>query len=239
MRRTFDALLPRITPLQTSRGGPVVAVQVENEYGSYGDDRASMEWVRDALVRRGGTELLYTADGPTELMLDGGTLPGVLATATLGSRADQAAALLRTRRDGEPFVCAEFWNGWFDHWGERHHTRSAETLAEIVADGGSVSLYPAHGGTNFGLWAGANHADGVLQPTVTSYDSDAPVAEHHALTPKFHAFRATLPAATGAPPRPLPRSRPLLAPRPVPVRAGTARRPRLQPPDPAGTGALR
>ncbi|MFD4662794.1 glycoside hydrolase family 35 protein [Streptomyces halstedii] len=230
--RWFDVLLPRITPLQASRGGPVVAVQVENEYGSYGDDRAYMEWVRDALVRRGVTELLYTADGPTELMLDGGTLPGVLATATLGSRADQAAALLRTRRDGEPFVCAEFWNGWFDHWGERHHTRSAEsaaeTLAEIVADGGSVSLYPAHGGTNFGLWAGANHADGVLQPTVTSYDSDAPVAEHGALTPKFHAFRATLSAATGAPPRPLPRSRPLLAPRSVPVTPGSGLLPGLE-----------
>ncbi|WP_326696349.1 beta-galactosidase [Streptomyces sp. NBC_01754] len=224
--RWFDVLLPKITPLQASHGGPVVAVQVENEYGSYGDDHTYMQWVHDALVQRGVTELLYTADGPTQLMLDGGTLPGVLATATLGSRPDQAAELLRTRRNGEPFVCAEFWNGWFDHWGERHHTRSAEnaaeTLAEIIAGGGSVSLYPAHGGTNFGLWAGANHAEGALQPTVTSYDSDAPVAEHGALTPKFHTFRETLLAATGAPPRPLPRSRPLLTPRSLPVvsRAG-------------------
>lgn len=219
--RWFDVLVPRLAALQASRGGPVVAVQVENEYGSCGDDHAYMRWVHDALTARGITELRYTADGPTELMLDGGTLPGVLATATFGSRADRAAALLRSRRQGEPFMCAEFWNGWFDHWGEKHHTRSTpsavDTLAGILAEGGSVSLYPAHGGTNFGLWAGANHADGALQPTVTSYDSDAPIAEHGALTPKFHAMRELLLAATGAPGRPLPKPAPLLAPRSLPV----------------------
>ncbi|MDT0431173.1 glycoside hydrolase family 35 protein [Streptomyces salyersiae] len=230
--RWFDVLIPRIAGLQAARGGPVVAVQVENEYGSYGDDHAYMRWVHDALAGRGITELLYTADGPTELMLDGGSLPGVLATATLGSRADQAARLLRTRRSGEPFLCAEFWNGWFDHWGEKHHTRSvgsaAAALDEILAKGGSVSLYPAHGGTNFGLWAGANHAGGALQPTVTSYDSDAPIAEHGAPTPKFHAFRDRLLAATGAAERELPRSRPLLAPRSLPLTRGAGLLPALE-----------
>lgn len=93
-------------------------------------------------------------------------------------------------------MVAEFWNGWFDHWGERHHIRDAESVASvlggIVADGGSVSIYMAHGGTNFGLWAGANERDGVLQPTVTSYDSDAPVAEDGTLTAKFYAIREVL-----------------------------------------------
>ncbi|AXL91840.1 beta-galactosidase [Streptomyces sp. CB09001] len=220
--RWFDELIPRVAGLQTRRGRPVVAVQIENEYGSYGDDHSYVRHIRDALVARGITELLYTADGPTPLMQDGGTLPGELAAATFGSRPAEAAALLRSRRSGEPFSCAEFWNGWFDHWGEKHHVRSAASaagdLGGILDEGGSVSLYMAHGGTNFGLWAGANHDGGGIRPTVTSYDSDAPVAENGALTPKFFALRDRLTALDGAAPRrPLPPDPPLLAPRDLPV----------------------
>ncbi|MEU6853990.1 glycoside hydrolase family 35 protein [Actinacidiphila alni] len=225
--RWFDVLLPRLAPLQAAHGGPVVAVQVENEYGSYGDDHAYVAWVREALRQRGITELLYTADGPTELMLDGGTLPGTLTTATFGSRAADAAQLLRSRRPDEPFMCAEFWNGWFDHWGERHHVRgvdsAADTLGEILDAGGSVSIYMAHGGSNSGLWAGANHDGDRLQPTVTSYDSDAPIAEHGAPTRKFFALRDRLLAADGRDAsrvRPLPAAAPLLAPRSLPVVRG-------------------
>jgi beta-galactosidase len=173
-----------------------VAVQVENEFGSYGDDHAYLRWSRDALTTRGIRELLFTADGPTELMLDGGTLHGTLTAVTLGAKPDPARRLLAARRPDEPFVVAEFWNGWFDHWGERHHVRGVESVVRalegIVADGGSVSIYMAHGGTNFGLWAGANEDGGRLQPTVTSYDSDAPVAEDGTLTAKFFAVREAL-----------------------------------------------
>ncbi|WP_437032836.1 beta-galactosidase [Streptomyces sp. enrichment culture] len=216
--RWFDTVIPRVAGLQHGRGGPVVAVQIENEYGSYGDDHAYVRWVRDALVERGVTELLYTADGPTPLMQDGGSLAGELAAATFGSKPAEAAALLRERREGEPFFCAEFWNGWFDHWGEPHHVRpaagAADTLQGILDAGGSVSLYMAHGGTNFGLWSGANHDGERIQPTVTSYDSDAPIAEHGALTPKFFAVRERLTAvAPTVATRPVPADPPLLAPR--------------------------
>ncbi|MFF2277739.1 glycoside hydrolase family 35 protein [Agromyces sp. NPDC058126] len=197
----FAELLPRLAPLQAAHGGPIVAVQLENEYGSYGDDADYLAWLRDRLVAGGITELIYTADGPTELMQDGGSVPGVLATATFGSRAAQAASMLRERRDGEPFVCAELWNGWFDHWGDPHHVRTpagaAGVVADILAEGGSLSLYMAHGGTNFGLWSGANHDGARLQPTQTSYDSHAPVAENGAITEKFRLIREVLVDVTG------------------------------------------
>ncbi|MFR9796751.1 glycoside hydrolase family 35 protein [Streptomyces sp. MS06] len=223
--RWFDELIPRVAALQAGRGGPVVAVQIENEYGSYGDDAGYLRWIREALTARGITELLYTADGPTELMLDGGTLPGELAAVTFGSRPEQAAALLRARRPDEPFFCAEFWNGWFDYWGEKHHVRDASdaagTVGRILDEGGSLSLYMAHGGTNFGLWAGANHDGERLRSTVTSYDSDAPISEHGSLTAKFHALRERL-VDPGAPPRPLPADPALLTPRTLPVTRGAA-----------------
>ncbi|MEV0616793.1 glycoside hydrolase family 35 protein [Nonomuraea sp. NPDC050404] len=216
--RWFDELIPRLAALQAAEGGPVVAVQVENEFGSYGDDRDYLRWNRDALTARGIGELLFTADGPTELMQDGGTLPGTLAAVTLGSKPGAARRLLAARRPDEPFVVAEFWNGWFDHWGERHHVRGVDsavrTLEGIVADGGSVSVYMAHGGSNFGLWAGANEQDGLLQPTVSSYDSDAPVAEDGTLTPKFHAMREVL-GASG--PLRVPERMPVLPPARVPL----------------------
>ncbi|MFF7082111.1 glycoside hydrolase family 35 protein [Streptomyces lavendulae] len=224
--RWFDVLIPLVADHQAAHDGPVVAVQIENEYGSYGDDHTYMRWLRDALATRGVRELLFTADGPTPLMLDGGTLPGELAAATFGSRPDQAAGLLRSRRADEPFLCAEFWNGWFDHWGEKHHVRSPSNAADdvdgILAQGGSLSLYMAHGGTNFGLWAGANHDGTALQPTITSYDSDAPVAEHGALTSKFYALRDKLaPHSTRPVPEP-PDDPPLLKPATLPVHRGSA-----------------
>ncbi|MER5185004.1 glycoside hydrolase family 35 protein [Streptomyces sp. NPDC002896] len=216
--RWFDELVPRIAALQASEGGPVVAVQVENEFGSFGDDHAYLRWNRQALTTRGIRELLFTADGPTELMLDGGTLPGTLTAVTLGSEPDAARQLLAARRPDEPFVVAEFWNGWFDHWGKRHHVRGVDsavrTLRGIIADGGSVSIYMAHGGTNFGLWAGANEDGGRLQPIVTSYDSDAPIAEDGSLTAKFFAVREAL-GARG--PLRSPEQMPTLPPNRVPL----------------------
>ncbi|HEY8296237.1 MAG TPA: beta-galactosidase family protein, partial [Micrococcaceae bacterium] len=207
----FDQLLPQLVPLQAGNGGPIVAVQIENEYGSYGDDQEYLRWNRHALEARGITEILFTADGGTDYFLDGGALPDTWATATLGSRGDDAIATWKRRRPGEPFFNVEFWNGWFDHWKERHHTRDAAEAAsevrQMLERDGSVCLYMAHGGTNFGLTSGCNHEASPgpgLQPTVTSYDSDAPIAEDGTLTEKFHAMRAEFHAAAGTEPPPLP-----------------------------------
>ncbi|GAA1818767.1 beta-galactosidase family protein [Agromyces neolithicus] len=186
----YDELLPHVVPLQAAHGGPIIAVQVENEYGSFGSDRAYLEHLRDALRARGIVELLTTADGITADMLAHGSVEGAMPTFTFGTGVATARQLAP---EGAALMCGELWGGWFDHWGERHHVRSPQsmigTVDELLAAGGSVSLYMAHGGTNFGLWNGANW-DGVLQPTVTSYDSDAPIGEDGTLGPKFEALRA-------------------------------------------------
>ncbi len=186
----YDELIPRIVPLQAAFGGPIVAVQIENEYGSFGSDHAYLEHQRDGLRSRGVVELLTTADGITSDMITHGSVAGALPTFTFGTG---VAAAQQLRGPGDALMCSELWGGWFDHWGEQHHVRSAEsmigTVDELLAVGGSVSIYMAHGGTNFGLWNGANH-DGALQPTITSYDSDAPIGEDGSLNAKFEALRA-------------------------------------------------
>ncbi|MFE9423116.1 beta-galactosidase family protein [Kitasatospora sp. NPDC006697] len=223
----FDQLIPVIAELQASRGGPVVAVQIENEYGSHGTDRDYLRHLRDGLAARGIDGLLFTSDGPEPGMLHDGTLPGVLATANFGSRAADAFAELAAFRPGEPLVCMEFWNGWFDHHGTPHHVRAAEDAAraldEILAAGGSVNIYMAHGGTNFGWWAGANHTGETSgQPgyaaTTTSYDYDAPVGEAGELTEKFHRFREVIAKHVPVAEQPLPGLLPRVAPQTVPAR---------------------
>jgi beta-galactosidase len=226
----FDALIPIIAERQLTRGGPVIAVQAENEYGSYGNDAAYLRAMADGLRARGIDVLLFTSDGPEPLMLAGGTVPGLLATANFGSRQAEAFAELARARPDQPGMCMEFWNGWFDHWGVEHHTRDAASaaaeLAGMLADGRSVNFYMAHGGTNFGVWAGANCHDGEdpaagprFQPTITSYDYDAPIAEDGTLTAKFEAFRDVIAAHTGLTPPAPPPAPARLAPRTVEVQA--------------------
>ncbi|MER6947794.1 beta-galactosidase family protein [Nonomuraea sp. NPDC000554] len=198
--RYFDRLIPLVAERQVTRGGNVIMVQVENEYGSYGSDRAYLRHLADGLVARGVEVPLFTSDGPADWLLTGGAVPGVLATVNFGSDPEQAFATLRAHRPGEPLFCMEFWCGWFDHWGHKHVTREAEDAADVLertlATGASVNMYMAHGGTNFGGWAGANQtgelATGEWRPTVTSYDYDAPIDERGAPTEKFWRFREVL-----------------------------------------------
>ncbi|MEU7277786.1 beta-galactosidase family protein [Streptomyces sp. NPDC045431] len=230
VERWFRALLPQVVERQIDRGGPVVLVQAENEYGSYGSDRGYLRYVADLLAACGVTVPLFTADGPEDHMLTGGSIPGVLATANFGSGAREAFEVLRRHRPRGPLMCMEFWCGWFDHWGDGPAARDADdaaaALAEILECGASVNVYMAHGGTSFGGWAGANRSgplhDGPLEPTVTSYDYDAPIDEAGLPTAKFWAFRSVLAAyAEGG--RPLPDVPPPPARLAAPVRAAVSR----------------
>nr|WP_055501180.1 beta-galactosidase family protein [Nonomuraea pusilla] len=217
--RYLDQVLPPVTERQITRGGNVIMVQVENEYGSYGTDHAYLRHLADGLVARGVEVPLFTSDGAADHYLTGGTIPGVLATVNFGSEPEQAFAALRAHRPDDPLFCMEFWCGWFDHWGQEHVTRdprdAADTLERILAAGASVNVYMAHGGSNPGTRAGANRAgdqpDGAWRPTVTSYDYDAPIDERGAPTEKFWLFREVLSRYTEDLPD-VPETPPLLPP---------------------------
>lgn len=216
--RYLDLLLPPLLPYTAAAGGPVIAVQVENEYGAYGSDTAYMVHIEQAFRARGVEELLFTCDQANPEHLAAGTLPGVLATATFGSRAEQNLAELRRHQPEGPLMCAEFWIGWFDHWGGPHHVRDAADAAadldRLLSMGASVNIYMFHGGTNFGFTNGANHKH-AYQPTVTSYDYDAALTEFGDPGPKYHAFREVIARHAPVPEEPAPAPAPKLPPRTV------------------------
>ena len=190
----FD-VLRIVAPLQVDQGGPVLLVQVENEYGAFGDDQTYLKSIAEIIRNAGITVPLVTVDQPVDAMLAAGGLDGVLRTGSFGSRAPERLATLRKHQPTGPMMCMEFWDGWFDYWGGPHHTTSvteaAAELDALLAAGASVNIYMLHGGTNFGLTSGANDK-GVYRPTITSYDYDAPLDEAGNLTEKFHAFREVI-----------------------------------------------
>jgi len=214
--RFFDALLPCLAPLQVTHGGPILAMQVENEYGSYDNDQAYLRHLVEAMRARGVDVLLFTSDGPRDESLRAGTLPGILKTVNFASGVEAALNKLREHQPDGPLMVTEFWDGWFDHWGEQHHTRTPEDTAaaldEILTAGASVSLYMFHGGTNFGFMNGANSEDGLYQPTVTSYDYDAPLSEAGDPTLKYWALRNLIGRYAPLPDIALPPPAPRLAP---------------------------
>lgn len=197
--RYLDELLPRLRRFQYTEGGPVILMQIENEYGSYGRDKAYLAHLRDRF-RRNGIEIpLFTSDGPCDWMLQGGTLEGCLQTVNFGSRSEEAFAKGREYQPEGPDFCMEFWNGWFDHWGEEHHVRAADEVAaeldSMLKRGANVNFFVFSGGTNFGFTAGANgngETPDDYAPTVTSYDYDGPISECGDPTPKFFACREVI-----------------------------------------------
>jgi beta-galactosidase len=191
----YDALLPIVAARQITRGGPVIAVQVENEYGAYGDDHEYLRALID-LTRAGGIDVpLLSCDQADDEMQTRGSLPELHRTITFGSRATERLALLRRHQPTGPLMCMEFWNGWFDSWGLHHHVAppeaNAQDLDDLLAQGASVNLYMFHGGTNVGFTNGANDK-GTYLPITTSYDYDAPLSEHGAPTAKYHAMREVI-----------------------------------------------
>ncbi len=192
----YKELFKILTPLQITKGGPIIMFQVENEYGAYGEDTEYLKSIRDMMVKYGAEVPMFTSDGPWGDYLACGGIPGVLQTGNFGSKGHEQFKILRKRiGENKPLMCTEFWVGWFDAWGdEKHNTgdtaEHVKALDEILTEG-SVSIYMAHGGTNFGFTSGANYYD-QLKPDVTSYDYDALISEDGELTEKYHAFKKVI-----------------------------------------------
>nr|XP_040026749.1 beta-galactosidase-1-like protein 2 isoform X2 [Gasterosteus aculeatus aculeatus] len=188
----FNQVIKRVVPLQYSEGGPIIAVQVENEYGSYAKDGEYMPFIKEALLSRGVTELLLTSDNKEGLQRGG--VKGALETINFQRLNPNDIKYLDGIQPQKPKMVMEFWSGWFDLWGELHHVFPAEDMVAVVTEilrlDMSINLYMFHGGTNFGFMSGA-FAVGMpaAKLMVTSYDYDAPLSEAGDYTTKYRLLR--------------------------------------------------
>ena len=194
-------LAEQLRDLTIQKGGPIIMVQVENEYGSYGEDKPYMSAMRD-IIRKAWQApdlTLFQCDWSSNFTKNG--LDDLTWTMNFGTGAniDNEFKRLGELRPNSPKMCSEFWSGWFDKWGGRHETRGAEAMVDGISQmlerGISFSLYMTHGGTSWGHWAGANSPG--FAPDVTSYDYDAPINEAGQVTDKFWKLREAMQKYSG------------------------------------------
>jgi beta-galactosidase len=197
VKKYMTRLGEELAELQSTRGGPVIMVQLENEYGSYGNDKEYMTALRD-IYKQAGFDVLYsTADGPESYMLEAGATDGAIPTINFGSSPEDAFKKLAEFRTGIPQMTGEYWVGWITHWSDsrwmdQSEERQKKELKWLLDTGKSFNLYMFHGGTNFGFTAGANESGGKYTADVTSYDYGAPLNEAGEITPEYKWMRALL-----------------------------------------------
>ncbi|XP_050415759.1 beta-galactosidase-1-like protein 2 isoform X1 [Patella vulgata] len=187
VKRFFGKLLPMVEDLQYSKGGPIIAVQVENEFGSYSREVEHLKFIAETLRHYGIQELLVTSDneqGQSQAPFYHVALP----TVNFKEMTDTSFKDIKEWSPDYPLMVMEYWSGWFDHWGTEHHTETVEFHGNIVSsllkENININFYMYHGGTNFGFMAGANNF-GSYKADVTSYDYDAPISEAGDVTPKY------------------------------------------------------
>lgn len=214
-QRFITRLAQETAPLLAVHGGPILAVQVENEYGNFGNEKGYMAHMLQIFQGTGFKDaLLYTVD-PSKALANG-SLPGILAGVNFGTgNAEPALAKLAALRPGQVLFATEYWPGWFDLFGHPHETRplapQLKDIEYVLSHNGSINIYMFHGGTSFGLMAGASASTGNYRGNVTSYDYDAPLDEAGHPTPKFFAYRDLILKYTHEKPLPIPPTTPVLS----------------------------
>ena len=209
--RYIAKLAEVVKPFQVTSGGPLLMLQIENEYGSFGNDRNYLARLKEVWTENGINVPFFTGDGPTTYMLEAGTLPGCAVGLDSGSRPEHFE-LAAKMNPGVPVFSSETYPGWLTHWGEewaRPDTTSLLKEVKFLMDNKkSFNFYVIHGGTNFGFTAGANSGGKGYEPDVTSYDYDAPIDEQGRPRAKYFALRnligSYLPKGKKLPPVPEP-----------------------------------
>ncbi len=205
----INQLAGQIRDLQITKGGPVIMVQAENEFGSYvaqrkdiplADHKKYNAAIKDQLLQAGIEVPLFTSDG--SWLFEGGAIPGVLPTANGEDNVEKLKKIVDQYHGGKgPYMVAEFYPGWLDHWAEPFPKVSTKSVVDqtekYLANGVSFNYYMVHGGTNFGFTTGANYdKNHDIQPDMTSYDYDAPISEAGWATEKYMAIREKIAAHT-------------------------------------------
>ena len=217
-RRYLLAVGRQLAPLQVNHGGPILMVQVENEYGSYGADKQYLAQNKQLFEQAGFDGLLYTCDPARDVAA--GHLPGLLPAVNGLDKPRQVRQIVQANHAGKgPYYIAEWYPAWFDWWGTPHHTvpaaRYAPPLDSVLKAGLSINMYMFHGGTTRGFLNGANYKgdSSHYEPQVSSYDYDAPLDEAGNATTKFRAFREVIAKyrPPGEPLPPVPAAKPSVA----------------------------
>ena len=187
-----------LSSMQVTKGGPIIMVQVENEYGHYGTDTIYLGKIRDYILEAGFTEIpLFQCDFFQKF---NDVRSDLIKVVNFGSKIDYAKAFdaLEKIQPGGPYMAGEYYSGWLDHWGEKHQETSSDQvikgLTYMLKNGYSYSMYMVHGGSSFGMSAGANfdRQKSRYQPTVSSYDYNAPISEAGWDTPKYYEIRSAI-----------------------------------------------
>ena len=195
-REYIMALGKQLSPLLVTHGGNILMVQIENEYGSYSNDKEYLDINRKIFREAGFDGVLFTCDGPSQM--PAGYLPGYLPAVNGEDNPAKVKALINKYHDGKgPYYISEWYPGWFDSWGGKHAGSNADTdakkLDEVLTAGLSINMYMFHGGTTRGFMNGANMSRrDPYSPQTSSYDYDAPLDEAGNPSPKFYKFREVI-----------------------------------------------
>ena len=193
----FAELFKHIYPLQATQGGPIIMMQIENEYGSFGNNKIYLKNLKNMMIKYGCEVPLFTSDGAWREVLESGTIldEDVLPTVNFGSKTKEQFGyfkeFLEKNNLEKPMMCMEFWLGWFSNWGQEFKRRDAQDAAnelKDMLDMGHVNFYMYHGGTNFGFYNGCCCPD-EISPQTTNYDYDALLNEHGEFTEKYYKFK--------------------------------------------------
>ncbi len=196
-RKYLLRLGQELKDLQCNRGGPIISIQVENEYGSYGNDKQYMQWVENTLREAGFDIQFTTSDGAADFLLQSGALPNALPVVNFGSGAPNDFAELDKFRKDIPHMCGEYWCGWFTQWGHKEFGHSdieaqKKEVQWMLEHDKSFNFYMVHGGTNFAFYAGANFYDQKYYADITSYDYGSPITEDGNYTQAYYNYRELL-----------------------------------------------